>query len=119
MKFDRHTIMLLVRPPNAPVLDDDEADRLQDAHLAHQASLRDQGYVVAAGPLVDQTNPRLRGIVVFATDPETALRLYGDNPSVKAGRLAIEVMTWMVPVGNVRFASVSGPRSMAEAEEDL
>lgn len=119
MKFDRHTIILLVRPPDAPDLDDEEAARLQDAHLAHQASLRDQGYVVASGPLVNPADPRLRGIVVFATDPETALRLYSDNPAVKAGRLAMEVMTWMVPMGNVRFATVPGPRSMAEAEEDI
>ena len=117
MKFDHHTMILLVRPPDAPVLDDEEADRLQDAHLAHQAKLRDQGYILAAGPVVNPADVRLRGIVVFATDAETALRLYSDNPSVKAGRLAMQVMSWMVPAGNVQFAKVSGPRSMAEAEE--
>ena len=37
---------------------------------------------------------------------------------MRAGRLAVEVMTWMVPAGNVRFEKVSAPRSIAEAAED-
>jgi hypothetical protein len=37
---------------------------------------------------------------------------------VEAGRLAVEVMTWMVPAGNVRFEQVSAPRATAEAAED-
>jgi hypothetical protein len=37
---------------------------------------------------------------------------------VRAGRLAVEVMTWIVPAGNVRFENVPAPRSMAEAAED-
>jgi hypothetical protein len=41
-----------------------------------------------------------------------------DPPAVRAGRLAVEVMTWMVPAGNVRFENVPAPRSMAEAAED-
>jgi hypothetical protein len=32
--------------------------------------------------------------------------------------VAVEVMTWMVPAGNVRFENVAAPRSMAEAAED-
>ena len=35
-------------------------------------------------------------------DPETARRLSNEDPAVRAGRLAVEVMTWMVPAGNVR-----------------
>jgi hypothetical protein len=34
MKFDQFTLVLLVRPPDAPELSDEEADALQDAHLA-------------------------------------------------------------------------------------
>jgi hypothetical protein len=51
-------------------------------------------------------------------DPETARRLNDEDPAVKAGRLAVEVMTWMVPAGNVVFHDVPTPRSTAEAEED-
>ena len=50
-------------------------------------------------------------------DPETARRLSDEDPAVRAGRLAVEVMTWMVSAGNV-LENVPAPRSMAEAGED-
>jgi uncharacterized protein len=115
MQFDRHTLVLLVRPPDAPELTDEEAAELQDRHLAYRAELRDRGYLIGGGPLVDQ---RLRGISIMMCDPETARRLSNEDPAVRAGRLAAEVMTWMVPAGNVRFENVAAPRSMAEAAED-
>ena len=103
MQFDRHTLVLLVRRPDAPELTDEEADELQDRHLAFRADLRDRGYLIGGGPLVDQDDERLRGISIMACDPETARRLSNEDPAVQAGRLAVEVMTWMVPAGNVRF----------------
>jgi uncharacterized protein len=115
MRFDRFTLILLVRPQDAPDMSEAELDALQDAHLAHQASLFDQGHIIAAGPLADQDDERLRGICVMATDPETARELYSTDPSVRAGRLAIQVATWMVPAGSAHFTRVSVPRSMAEA----
>jgi uncharacterized protein len=118
MQFDRHTLVLLVRPPDAPELTDEEADALQDEHLAFRADLRDQGYLIGGGPVVDQDDERVRGVSIMACDPETARRLAGEDPAVKAGRLAVEVMTWMVPAGNVRFERVHPPRSTAEAGED-
>lgn len=118
MRFDHHTVILLVRPPDAPELSEEAAAALQDAHLAHQADLIDQGHIVAAGPLAGQDDERLRGICVLSVDPETARRLYSTDPAVRAGRLAIEVMTWMVPEGNVAFERVRAPRSMAEALGD-
>ncbi|MBU2669879.1 YciI family protein [Actinoplanes bogorensis] len=114
MNFDRHTLVLLVRPPDAPELSDAEADALQDAHLAFRADLRDRGYLIGGGPLVDQDDERLRGISVMTVDPETARELCSADPAVRAGRLAVEVMTWMVPAGNVHFENVRAPRSMAE-----
>ena len=76
------------------------------------------GYLVGGGPLVDQDDERLRGISIWMCDSETARRLNNEDPAVRAGRLAFEVMTWMVPAGNVRFESVPAPRSIAEAAED-
>ena len=99
MRFDRHTLVLLVRPPDAPELTDEEAAELQDRHLAYRADLRDRGYLLAGGPLVDQDDERMRSISIWACDAETARRLSDEDPAVRAGRLAVEVMTWMVPVG--------------------
>ena len=119
MRFDRHTLVLLVRRPDAPELTDEEAAELQDRHLAFRADLRDRGYLIGGGPLVDQDDERLRGISIMKCDLETARRLSNEDPAVRAGRLAIEVMTWMVPAGNVRFENVPAPRSMAEAADEL
>ena len=44
--------------------------------------------------------------------------LHDEDSAARAGRLAVEVMTWMVPAGNVRFEDVPAPRSMADAAED-
>ena len=99
--------MPLVRPSDAPELTDEEAADLQDRHLAFRADLRDRGYLLSGG----------RGISIMSCDPDTARRLSSEDPAVRAGRLAIEVMTWMVPAGNVRFEDVPAPRSMAEAED--
>jgi uncharacterized protein len=118
MQFDRHTLVLLVRPPDAPELSEEEADELQDRHLAFRADLRDRGVIVAGGPLLDQDNERLRGISIMSVDAETARRLSEEDPAVQAGRLAVQVMTWMVPAGNVRFEDAPAPRSLAEAEDD-
>ena len=117
MRFDRHTVVLLVRPPGAPELSEEEANALQDAHLGNQARLQEAGQVIAAGPLVDQDDERLRGIAVLSVGTETARRLYSADPAVQAGRLAIEIMTWMVPSGNVHFEEVSLPHSIADAGE--
>jgi hypothetical protein len=117
MQFDRHTLVLLVRRPDAPELTEEEADELQDRHLAFRAELRDRGHLIAGGPLVDQDDERLRGVSIMMCDPETARRLSSEDPAVQAGRLAVQVMTWMVPAGNVRFEKVSAPRSTAEAED--
>ena len=118
MDFDRHTLVLLVLRPDAPDLTDEEAAELQDRHLAFRADLRERGYLIGGGPLVDQDDTRLRGISIMKCDPETARRVSSDDPAVQAGRLRVEVMTWMVPAGNVLFENVRAPHSVAEAVED-
>ena len=114
MEFDRHTLVLLVRPADARDVPEEELDRIQDAHLANQPRLGDEGYVIAAGPFTDQDD-ELRGFAVLSCDPDKARELYASDPAVLAGRLGVEVVTWMVPKGNVRFAQVARPRSTAEA----
>lgn len=43
MRIDHHTVVLLMRPPDAPTLPEPAAARLRDAHLAHQAGRRTVG----------------------------------------------------------------------------
>jgi len=55
---------------------------------------------------------------VMSVDPASARELCSADPAVRAGRLAVQVMTWMVPAGNIRFKDVPAPRSTAEAAAD-
>ncbi|SBT37795.1 YciI family protein [Micromonospora auratinigra] len=114
MRFDQHTVVLLIRPDAPPELPREAADRLRDAHLAHQAGLVEQGAVLAAGPFLGGDDPRVTGFVVLSVDPQMARELYADDPAVSAGQLVARVMSWQVPEGVLRFASVPVPTSMLE-----
>src|SRR5262249_49366119 len=84
MQFDRHTLVLLVLRPDAPQHTDEEAAELQDRHLAFRADLRDRGYLIGGGPLVDQDDESLRGISIMKCDPETAPRVTSEHPASHA-----------------------------------
>ena len=66
-------------------LTDEEEAELQDRHLAFRADLRDRGYLIRGGPLVDQDDERLRGISIWACDPESARRLRTRTRSYEPG----------------------------------
>lgn len=114
MQFDRYTVILLTLRPDAPVMTDDEASALQDQHLAYRADLRNRGLILAGGPLIDQDNERYRGFSIWSVSQEAARAHAEADPAVRAGRLAVEVMTWMMPAGNLTFTKVTAPRSVAE-----
>ena len=115
MRFDRYTVTLLTLRPDAPAMTDEQADELQDRHLAHGAELQERGLILARGPLTEQDDERLRGLSVWSVDAATARRHAEADPAVLAGRLAVQVMTWMMPAGNIQFSRVRAPRSIAEA----
>lgn len=118
MQFDRFTVILLVLRPDAPVMTDEEAAELQDRHLVHGAEMQDRGLVLARGPLTEQDDEQFRGFSVWSVDAETARAYAEADPAVRAGRLAVNVMTWMMPAGNIQFTKVRAPRSIAEATAD-
>ncbi len=117
MRLEAHTVTMLRLRPDAPLLPDDEAAALQDAHLVHHADLAAAGHLLAFGPPVQQDDPTLRGIAVWSVDPVTARRLAEQDPLVRVGRLAVEVATWLLPAGQVSFHPVPVPRSMADVAE--
>jgi uncharacterized protein len=103
MEFDRHTLVLLRRPPDAPDLPEAELEKLQAAHLAHLSAMRERGAMAVAGPFDDQADESLRGLCVYTVPPEEARRLAEQDPSVRAGRMKPEVLTWFTPNGEVQF----------------
>jgi uncharacterized protein YciI len=113
MEFDRFSIALLILRPDRSQLDEDGANALQDAHLAHLAGLHDAGQLLVAGPLEDET---LRGLCILKVGPEEARTLMEDDPTVLAGRMSITIVPWMVPAGSISFPTIRLPRSMADVE---
>lgn len=115
MDFDRFTAVLLVTPEHPPELTEEEAGRLQDAHLAHLAELHDRGVLLAAGPVGSLDDPRrqYRGLSILDVDPEEALRLKRADPAVQAGVFDLVALPWMVPAGAIAHTdSAAFPRSM-------
>ena len=100
-EFERYTFVLLRRPENAPELLDAELDALQEGHLAHLADLRADGVLVAAGPFTDQADESWRGFCLYRTGLEETRVLAEADPSVRAGRLVVDVMTWWTPPGAI------------------
>lgn len=115
MEFDKFSVVLLIRPDDAPQLDASTADALQDAHLAHLARLHAQGDLIAAGPVLGAPNRKLRGISIMAADPERSRALKADDPAVKAGLFRLEIYPWLVPAGVIKLSEAPLPRSIAEA----
>jgi uncharacterized protein YciI len=113
MRFDRFTISLMLRAPDAPQLDEGVAAGVQDAHLAYLAELHESGALLAAGPI---DHPRFRGLSIMSVDLEEARQLKAMDEAVRAGVLAPEVASWIVPAGAISFSPTRFPRSMAEAE---
>ena len=103
--FDAHTVILLVRPDDAPSFAEEELDRLQAEHLALLRDLARRGVLIANGPLDGQTDERLRGISIYALPLEEALEHARADPMVRAGRLAIDGARWLTAAGTARFGT--------------
>lgn len=73
-------------------------EEIQKGHMANINRLAEMKKLIAAGPFGD--DGRLRGIFVFRVGSlEEARALTATDPAVQAGRLAMELHTWMVPEG--------------------
>lgn len=114
MEFDSFSVVMLVLRPDAPLLDDEQADSLQDAHMEYLASLHETGALLAAGPLLDD---HYRGLVIMSVTSDEARELLSNDPAVRAGRFELVALDWMTPEGVLRFGG-SLPTSMQEVRGD-
>lgn len=113
MDLEAFELVLLRRPGSAPDYPEAELDRIQGEHLAYYAMLREAGHVVTNGPVAEQPDPALRGLAFYRTGSlEHSRQLAMADPAVRAGRLAVEIMTWYCPPGTMTHPGRSvTPRS--------
>ena len=75
-----------------------ESARLQEAHMKHLGEMYEKGYADISGPFGDDGD--IRGITIYNVPTlEMADSLANMDPSVKAGRLMIEVHPWWAAKG--------------------
>ncbi|MDI3286858.1 YciI family protein [Polyangium sp. 15x6] len=104
MEFEKYQLVLLRRGPRANEIPEAELAAIQKAHIAHLDKMAEEGAIVAAGPFDDQSDDSLRGLALYRVGSvEEARALAEQDPAVKAGRLRVEVMTWMTAKGYVTF----------------
>ena len=102
VELEAYQLVILRRPPTAPDLDEETLDRIQAEHLDYLGSLRAAGRIVTNGPVLDQQDESLRGLVFYCVGSvEEARALAERDPAVAAGRLAVEAMTWWCPAGSM------------------
>ena len=102
MDLEAFELVLLRRPADAPPYDEATLEHIQREHLAYHASLRETGRIVTNGPVLEQADESLRGLTFYRTGSlEEARRLAEDDPAVRAGRLAADVMRWYCPAGTM------------------
>ncbi len=84
--------------------------------MAHLAKLHEDGYLLAAGPLIGGPDEKFRGLSILNVEPEQAPVLKEQDPAVKAGRFSVKTLPWIVPSGAMSFSRTCFPCSMAETE---
>jgi len=105
MELERYSFVLLRRGPKADALSDEELEELQRAHLAHLDAMKERGAMAVAGPFSEQPDETWRGFCLYTVELDEARRLAESDPSVQAGRMAVQVFNWWTKKGAVSFES--------------
>ncbi|MFZ0130354.1 MAG: YciI family protein [Candidatus Dormiibacterota bacterium] len=103
MDLESFELALLRRPDGAPASDEETLQRIQREHLEYHRALRASGEVATNGPVLDQPDESLRGLTFYRTGSLARARELAEaDPAVLAGRLVVDVMTWLCPPGSMR-----------------
>lgn len=95
--MQQYFIAFLKRGPNRSQ-SKEEADSLQEMHLAHLGRMYEKGYADISGPFGDDGD--IRGITIYNVPTlKMADSLANMDPMVKAGRLVIELHPWWAAKG--------------------
>ena len=102
-ELEHVTLVILRRPQDAREYTEDRLNEIQEQHLAHLRAMHERGALLAAGPFDDQADESMRGMCLYRAGVEETRRLAEQDPAVRAGRLAVDVLTWWYPKGQVLF----------------
>ena len=107
MELESFALVLLRSGPNADDFSHAELEHFQAVHLAHLEAMTKAGKLAGAGPFSDQPDESLRGLCFYRCGTDEARGLAERDPSVQAGRMAVDVMTWWTQKGSVSFNRTS------------
>jgi uncharacterized protein len=99
VELETYTFVLLRRGPRAGEYSESELAEIQRGHLAFLDRMRDEGHLLLAGPFQDQQDETKRGFCVYRSGLDETRRLTEGDPSVQAGRMSVEAMTWLTKKG--------------------
>jgi len=108
MELERYSFVLLRRGERADEYAGDELERLQAAHLAHLGAMGERGVMAVAGPFSEQPDETMRGFCLYTVDLDDARRFAESDPSVQAGRMAVDVFNWWTTKGALAFPQGDG-----------
>ena len=98
MTMQKYFIVFLKSGPNRSQTQE-EAMKLQQEHLAYLGGLYEEGIINLNGPTDGDSD--IRGFSVYNVATIEQARKYAENdPMVKAGRLAVEVLPWWLAKGS-------------------
>ncbi len=95
--MQKYFIAFLKKGPNRSQ-PEEEANKLQAAHMAHLGKMYELGYADISGPFEDESD--ISGITIYNVPTlQMADSLANADPMVKAGRLVIEIHPWWAAKG--------------------
>jgi len=93
-----YVIGLYRRAKDVRSLSEEEANRIQEGHMAKIRQMSERGEIITAGPFEEDGD--LRGLLIFATGSvERAREMFAADPAILAGRIVLEFLTWYGPAG--------------------
>lgn len=93
-------VFMLLNSGGTKSKDSVEAAHFQEKHLAHLSKLAEEGKLIVAGPF--EGGGDHRGLLIFDVGTvDEALKLEGEDPAVKTGRLGMEAFYWWGAKGTV------------------
>lgn len=97
MVMQKYFIAFLKKGPNRSQ-PEEEAKKLQAAHMVHLGKMYEMGYADISGPFDDDSD--ISGITIYNVPTlQIADSLANADPMVKAGRLIIEMHPWWAAKG--------------------